>query len=163
MADISNLDFVTNLHTIRVLEDAGMLLLEKKEYLETIENFAHKKRVEREINIIDSLIHYLICATEQENYLWKQLDEQDEYFTNLHNAVKYIYENNKKSNLFYNLLFRPQSILSLFERREKEISNLEKFKNWFKTSKNKDKLIDEYFDTIKIQEDTINALTIHIL
>lgn len=147
-------------YIINVIEDAGMLLLEKKEYIETITYYAHKKNVQREIDILENLIHYLTCGTQENSMLWKRLEEKDSYYNNLHNAIKSIYEHNKQSNLFYNLLYKPQSILSLFEKREKEISNLDRFKNWFKTAKNKEKLIDEYFETIKIQEETINALTI---
>lgn len=158
--NINNIDASTHSYTLRVLEDAGMLLLEKKEYIETITYLAHKKKVQREIDIIDSLIHYLFCYIEENSMLWKRLEEKDSYYNNLHNAIKSIYEHNKQSNLFYNLLYKPQSIISLFERREKEISNLERFKNWFKTAKNKEKLIDEYFETLQIHEETINALTI---
>lgn len=147
-------------YIINVIEDAGMLLLEKKEYIEIITYYAHKKNVQREIDILENLIHYLICGTQENSMLWNRLNEKDSYYNNLQNAVKSIYEQNKQSNLFYNLLFRPEKILSLFEKREKEISNLDRFKNWFKAAKNKEKLIDEYFETIQIQEETINALTI---
>lgn len=147
-------------YIINVIEDAGMLLLEKKEYIEIITYYAHKKNVQREIDILENLIHYLVCETQNNSMLWDRLNEKDSYYNNLHNAIKSIYEHNKQSNLFYNLLYKPQSILSLFEKREKEISNLDRFKNWFKTAKNKEKLIDEYFEITQIHKDTINALTI---
>lgn len=147
-------------YIINVIEDAGMLLLEKKEYIETITYNAHKKNVQREIDILENLIHYLTCGTQENSMLWNRLNEKDSYYNNLQNAVKSIYEQNQQSNLFYNLLYRPEKILSLVEKREKEISNLDRFKNWFKSAKNKEKFLDEYFETIQIQEETINALTI---